>query len=110
MAVFSPSLSISRSNQRAARWLLRVGLAPLLGGVFGCAAGLPATTPAHEHWLPGYAFGLWDKAELDVRDDCPVTGAESVRIGTTWSTFLVSVATLGVYTPHQVRVHCRAQR
>ncbi|MEO8905062.1 MAG: hypothetical protein ABI488_21625 [Polyangiaceae bacterium] len=109
MAAFSPSLTISRSNQRAARWRLRVGLVPLLCGALGCGAGLPASTPAHEHWVPGYAFGLWGKAELDVRDDCPVTGAASVRIGTTWSTLLVSVATLGAYTPRQVRVHCRAQ-
>ncbi len=101
------SLSLSKSSRRAARSLL--GLAALLAGSFGCAAALPASTPPHQHWVPGYAFGLWGKADLDVRDDCPTTGAESVRIGTTWSTLLVSVATLGVYTPREVRVHCRAQ-
>jgi hypothetical protein len=77
---------------------------------FGCAAALPASAPAHRHWVPGYVFGLWGKAELDVRDDCPSSGAESVRIGTTWSTLLVSAATLGMYTPREVRVHCRARR
>ena len=77
--------------------------------LFGCAAPPPAATPAHEHWVPGYVFGLWGKADLDVRDDCPTTGAESVRIGITWSTLLVSVITVGMYTPREVRVHCRAR-
>lgn len=104
--VASP-LSLSQSRRRTARcwWCL----APVLLGGLGCAAALPARTPAHLHWVPGYAFGLWGKADLDVRDDCPSTGAESVRIGTTWSTLLVSAATLGVYTPREVRVHCKAQ-
>ncbi|MEP7050292.1 MAG: hypothetical protein ABJB12_08070 [Pseudomonadota bacterium] len=84
-------------------------LAPLLAGCLGCAAGLPPPAAAHQHWVAGYVFGLWGKADLDVRDDCPTAGAESVRIGTTWSTLLVSAATLGVYTPREVRVLCRAQ-
>jgi len=100
-------LSLSRSPRRAARCVLC--LAPLLVGSIGCAAALPASTPAREHWVPGYAFGLWGKADLHVRDDCPSAGAESVRVGTTWATLLVSVATLGVYTPREVRVRCRAQ-
>ena len=90
--------------------LIRLQAACLLAAcaLLGCAAPLPATTAAHEHWVPGYAFGLWGKADLDVRDDCPTTGAESVRIGTTWSTLLVSVITVGMYTPREVRVSCRA--
>ena len=85
-------------------------VACLLAGALCCscvtttAAALP---PAREHWVPGYVFGLWGKAELDVRDDCPVTGADSVRIGVTWSTILVSLVTVGMYTPREVRVRCR---
>jgi len=61
------------------------------------------------HWAPAYVFGIWGKAEHDVRDDCPSRGASGVRIGATWSTLLVSVVTLGMYTPREVEVRCRTQ-
>jgi hypothetical protein len=77
--------------------------------VAGCTATPPAAVPTREHWVSAYVFGIWGKAELDVRDDCPTTGAARVRIGATWSTFLVSVLTVGMYTPHEVLVHCRAK-
>ena len=91
----------------AARWIFL--LAALAGaGELGCAAGLPSPNgPARKHWAPAYAFGIWGKAELDVRDDCPSAGASGVRIGATWSTLLVGVATLGMYTPREVEVQCR---
>lgn len=85
-------------------------IACLLAGALCCccATTTAAAAPPHEHWVPGYVFGLWGKAELDVRDDCPVTGADSVRIGVTWSTLLVSLVTVGMYTPREVRVQCHA--
>ena len=73
-----------------------------------CATPPPARAPTRNHWLPGYVFGIWGKAELDVRDDCPTTGAARIRVGATWSTLLVSLATLGLYTPREVTVHCRS--
>ena len=73
-----------------------------------CASSTPTATEPRAHWVPGYVFGIWGKAELDVRDDCPTTGASSVRIGATWSTVLVGVATIGMYTPREVRVRCKA--
>jgi len=80
----------------------------LLCGTLGCASRpSPAASPTREHWVPGYVFGIWGKAELDVRDDCPSTGASAVKIGATWSTLLVSLVTLGMYTPREVRVSCR---
>jgi len=80
----------------------------LLCGALGCASQNPAPASAtHDHWVPGYAFGTWGRAELDVRDDCPIAGASDIRIGTSWSTLLVSLVTLGVYTPREVRVQCR---
>jgi Bor protein len=75
----------------------------------GCGANTPIAQAPHQHWVPGYAFGLYGKADLDVRDDCPSTGPANIRVGTTWSTFLVSVATLGVYTPREVAVRCKAR-
>ena len=79
--------------------------------VLGCASAPArgATAPIHDHWLPGYVFGIWGKSELDVRDDCPSTGAASVRIGASWGTLAVAALTLGVYTPREVRIRCRAE-
>ena len=73
-----------------------------------CASSSPTPrAPLREHWVPGYVFGIWGTAELDVRDDCPTTGAAGVRVGATWSTVLVSLFTLGLYTPREVHVQCR---
>jgi len=76
----------------------------------GCTPARPAAEPVREHWVPGYVFGIWGRSELDLRDDCPTTGAARVRVGSTWSTLLVSLFTLGMYTPREVIVHCRAAR
>jgi len=84
-----------------------VGLG-LCCALLGCAPARPAAEPVREHWVPGYVFGIWGRDELDVRDDCPTAGAARVHIGATWSTLLVSFVTLGIYTPREVLVHCRA--
>jgi hypothetical protein len=97
-------VTASKSQEHAARWLLAAALCS------SCATTpSSALPPPRYHWVPGYVFGLWGKAELDVRDDCPTTGADNMRIGVTWSTLLVSVLTIGMYTPREVRVQCRAQ-
>ncbi len=84
-------------------------------GASGCASAPVAAAPnvpsaPNRHWVPAYVLGIWGKAELDVRDDCPTTGAAGVFIGPTWQTILVSVGTVGLYTPREVRVYCRAAR
>lgn len=81
-----------------------------LAFVLGCArtSAQPADAP-RSHWVPGYFFGLYGKAELDVRDDCPLSGAREVRIGGTWTTILATIATLGLYTPREVRITCQAE-
>ena len=78
--------------------------------MLSCAGAAPRgpAAPIHDHWLPGYVLGIWGKSELDVRDDCPDTGAASVRVGATWATLAITVVTLGIYTPREVRVQCRA--
>jgi len=66
--------------------------------------------PPVRHLVPGYVLGIWGKAELDVRDDCPLTGAAAVRVSATWMTVAVSVLTLGIYTPREVLVQCEVAR
>lgn len=88
------------------RWSF--GLACLLG-LWGCASATPVVREPHRHWVPAYVFGIWGKAELDARDDCSTSGVADVFIGQTWKTLLVSVGTLGMYTPREVRIRCRAE-
>jgi len=88
----------------------RLSLAFLACGL-GCASSTPTpVAPPVRHWVPGYVLGIWGKAELDVRDDCPLTGAAAVRVSATWMTVAVSVLTLGIYTPREVLVQCEAAR
>jgi hypothetical protein len=69
----------------------------------GCGASQPGVRKV---WLPAYAFGTLDGGDLDVRDVCPASHAEELAVGSSWSTFGISVATLGVYTPREARVKC----
>jgi hypothetical protein len=80
-----------------------------LACAFGCVSGArPNAAQPVRHWVPGYVFGIWGKAELDVRDDCPLTGAAMVRVSATWSTLAATLLTLGLYTPREVQIQCRA--
>jgi hypothetical protein len=59
------------------------------------------------HTVPAFLFGTFDGPELDVRNDCPESAAESVRMGTTWATLGLSIVTLGIYTPREVSIRCK---
>jgi hypothetical protein len=61
-------------------------------------------------WLPAYAFGAFDGGELDVRDYCASGAAEELWVGSSWATLGVSLATVGVYTPREVRLRCAPTR
>jgi len=61
-------------------------------------------------WLPAYAFGAFGGGDLDVRDLCASGSADELSVGSTWGTLGVSLATLGVYTPREVKVRCAAAR
>lgn len=100
---------LSAGTAKSGASLLVAGACSLV--MLSCAgtAAREPVAPVHDHWLSGYVLGIWGKSELDVRDDCPNTGAASVRVGATWATLAVSVVTLGIYTPREVRVRCRVQ-
>jgi hypothetical protein len=72
-----------------------------------CAAQRPE---ARSVWLPTYAFGALGGGDLDVRDHCPQGAMRELSVGSSWATLGVSLATLGVYTPREVRVTCAAAR
>jgi len=76
----------------------------------GCLAPRPVPADTYRVWLPAYALGAIGGGDLDVRDYCPAGATREVSVGSSWATLGVSVATLGVYTPREVRVRCAAAR
>lgn len=72
-------------------------------GLSACAAGRQGVRSL---WLHAYAFGAIGGGDVDVRDVCASGKARELSVGSTWGTLSVSVATLGVYTPREVRVSC----
>jgi hypothetical protein len=73
----------------------------------GCAAQRPSVRSV---WLPAYVFGAFGGGDLDVRDYCPSGSAEELSVGSSWATLGVSVATIGIYTPREVRLRCAPMR
>ena len=62
----------------------------------------------HDQWTNFYVFGLVGKQRVDVRPFCPGGDIASVQTGGNFATGLVSLVTIGVYTPRKVYVTCPA--
>lgn len=77
----------------------------LLVAVTGCARPLPPNSV--QLWTPSYAFGTLGYRDFDVRSYCGERGARRLEVTSTPGTLAVSVVTLGVYTPREVRLECR---
>jgi hypothetical protein len=73
----------------------------------GCAAQRPNVRSV---WLPAYVFGAFGGGDLDVRDHCASGNADELSVGSSWATLGVSVATIGIYTPREVRLRCAPKR
>jgi hypothetical protein len=84
--------------------------AALLCACLGLASCAAQRADVRTVWLPAYAFGALGGGDLDVRDLCAAGAADELSVGSTWATLGVSVVTLGVYTPREVRVRCAAAR
>jgi hypothetical protein len=83
----------------------------LLLGVSGCYKasfyqGSTVRGTEHEEWTDFFVFGIVGHDTVDVREFCPSGQVAAVRSGGNFGTLLVSVVTLGMYTPHKVYVSC----
>jgi hypothetical protein len=98
---------------RSRRWLSSCALA-CLALTAGCYKATfyrdPQVTSGdrHEEWTNFYVFGLVGSEVIDVRRYCPPNAVATVRTGGNLGTGVVSVITLGIYTPHKVYVTCAA--
>lgn len=85
----------------------RLVLLALIVGLSACAGQRQGVRSV---WLPAYVFGAFGGGDLDVRDLCASGVADQLSVGSTWGTLSVSVATLGIYTPREVKVRCVPKR
>ena len=56
--------------------------------------------------VPTYLFGTLGSRTLDLQDACGGQPLAEVAVHPTWATALIGVATLGTYTPVEIRVRC----
>ena len=63
----------------------------------------------HERWSAFFIYGLVGSQHFDVRDFCGQDAVAEVRTGANFATGLVSIVTIGIYTPHKVYITCAAK-
>jgi hypothetical protein len=62
----------------------------------------------HDEWTNFFLFGLVNEQTIDVHQFCPNGKVAQVQTGANFGTGLVSVLTIGIYTPRKVYVTCAA--
>jgi hypothetical protein len=74
-----------------------------------CAACAPRQVRPNEYsaWTNGFVYGLIGSSSLDVRDVCTSGSARRVAVEQSGATTLLTLVSLGLYTPRKVRIHCR---
>jgi hypothetical protein len=80
---------------RRTAWLLALLLS-------GCAT-IPEAGRARVHH---FVFGLAGGAELDVRDLCPSGKTATIEVYRSFSAYVASILSLGMYVPYDVRLRC----
>jgi hypothetical protein len=65
--------------------------------------------PTHEQWTDHFVWGVVGNDDYDAAKWCP-RGTAVIRTGGNFGTGVVTVATLGIYSPRKVYVTCAAPR
>ena len=60
----------------------------------------------HDEWTSFFVFGLVGEQTLDVKQFCPDGRFAEIQTGANFGTGLVSLVTIGIYTPRKVYVTC----
>jgi len=95
---------------RFVRNILALSAFALLTGCYHQAVqtGLaPSTTVVQKNFHPTFVFGLVKAKPIDVRAECP-NGVAFASTRMTVPNFLVGFVTIGIVTPHEVKVTCAA--
>jgi hypothetical protein len=62
----------------------------------------------HEEWTDFFVFGMVGSEQIDVKKFCANGDAAVIRTGGNVGTGVISVLTIGIYTPRKVYVTCAA--
>jgi hypothetical protein len=62
----------------------------------------------HERWTAHFLYGLVGDETVDAREFCGTEEVSEVATGTNVATWLISVFSLGVFSPNKVYVRCGA--
>jgi len=98
---------------------MRTGWLPLLAALAATAGCYKATFirdpqairgVEHDQWTNFFVFGLVGEQNLDVHQFCPDGRVAEVQTGANFLTGIVSLFTIGIYTPRKVYVTCAADR
>lgn len=93
---------------RFIRAVVAVSGIAMLSGCFHQAVqtGLaPSSTVVQKSFHPTWIFGLVKATPIDVRQECPA-GVASASTRMTFANGLVGLLTIGIFTPHEVKVTC----
>ena len=71
-----------------------------------CGAATKQESTATKVLVPTYLFGTLGTRTLDLQEVCGGQPLGEVDVYPTWATALIGVATLGTYTPVEIRVRC----
>ncbi len=71
----------------------------------GCAPHLVRPNE-YRAWSNGFVYGAFGQRAFDVRDICASGKAREVEVEQSAGTVLLTLFSLGLYTPRQVRVRC----
>ena len=69
---------------------------------------VPPAGEMQDEWINFWVFGLVGTQQIDVHHFCPDGNVRIVRTGRNVGTALVSLVTIGIYTPSKVYVQCGA--
>jgi hypothetical protein len=95
--------------KRIPSWLAAVALMAVTSGCYKATFYQnPQAVPGaqHDEWTDFFLFGLVGSETLDVRRFCPPHQVASMRTGANVGTGVISVLTIGIYTPRKVYVTC----
>jgi hypothetical protein len=96
----------------------RIGIALMTGALLLATSGCYKATfyknasvvkgAEHDEWTDFFVFGMVGSEQFDVKKFCANGDAAIIRTGGNVGTGVISVLTIGIYTPRKVYVTCAA--
>jgi hypothetical protein len=91
-------------------WVVALAALVSASGCFHVRFKNPNVVPGtvHERWTAHFLFGVIGDEVVDAREFCGTEEVSEVTTGTSVATWLISVFSLGIFSPNKVTVRCGA--